>query len=414
MNIKPRILLIPNVAWWIIGEMGKQIVARFGDRYEFYFLPEGLLERRPDLLESLVPAVDAIHCLNESSIGLFGDFDPQALPPIATWIHHVTRWSPDHQMAAERSSALTVCTREWKEYLEERVSGRIPITVVPHGVDTDFFRRQTVSPRRFGIPARCFVLGFVGGKSSDFDNGRKGTDVLLDVVRGVAGQLPNLHVVIGGPGWEKEVAELKSLGVSVSSTGYLRKSDLPALYSAFDAYLLTSRVEGGPCTVFEAMACETPVVSTRVGIVPELIIDGVNGLSADVDDRDGLTAAVVQLGQSPEMRTTVGKNGKAAVATRTWAQTLSPLEDLYDEMIKRRRMNGYPQPGPPWMNNAQGLLRASCAADAIANVVPRVRKGSMSIARGFAQLSEMLDGQSVVDIAKGLGLLRGACFKTNS
>ena len=40
MNKKPRILLIPNVSWWIIGEMGKQIIARFGSKYDFYFVPE--------------------------------------------------------------------------------------------------------------------------------------------------------------------------------------------------------------------------------------------------------------------------------------------------------------------------------------------------------------------------------------
>ena len=40
MNRKPRILLIPNVAWWIIGEMGMQIIARFKDKYDSYFLPE--------------------------------------------------------------------------------------------------------------------------------------------------------------------------------------------------------------------------------------------------------------------------------------------------------------------------------------------------------------------------------------
>jgi hypothetical protein len=39
MNRKPCILLIPNVAWWIIGEMGKQIIARIGDRYDSYSLP---------------------------------------------------------------------------------------------------------------------------------------------------------------------------------------------------------------------------------------------------------------------------------------------------------------------------------------------------------------------------------------
>jgi hypothetical protein len=48
MNRKPRILLIPNLAWWVIGEMGKQIIARFGDKYDFYFVPERVLERRPD------------------------------------------------------------------------------------------------------------------------------------------------------------------------------------------------------------------------------------------------------------------------------------------------------------------------------------------------------------------------------
>jgi hypothetical protein len=65
MSGKPRILLIPNVAWWIIGDMGKQIIARFGDKYDFYFVPESLLERRPELLQALVPAVDAnrLSCL---------------------------------------------------------------------------------------------------------------------------------------------------------------------------------------------------------------------------------------------------------------------------------------------------------------------------------------------------------------
>jgi hypothetical protein len=123
MSRKPRILLIPNVAWWIIGEMGKQIIARFGNKYDFYFVPETILERRPELLRTLIPAVDAIHCLNESSIELFQGFDQQTLPPIATWIHHVTEWSPQHQMAVDWSSALTVCTRGWKEYLDQRVSG---------------------------------------------------------------------------------------------------------------------------------------------------------------------------------------------------------------------------------------------------------------------------------------------------
>jgi glycosyltransferase involved in cell wall biosynthesis len=414
MNRKPRILLIPNVAWWIIGEMGKQIIARFGDKYDFYFMPERLLERRPDMVRALVSAVDAIHCLNESSVQLFSEFDQKELPPIATWIHHVTIWSADHQMALDRSSALTVCTQEWKDFLNERTAGRIPVTIVPHGVDAEFFRRRKVRPGRFGIPTDRFVLGFVGNRGSDLDSGRKGIDVLLSVVREAAARIPRLHVVLGGPGWESELANLQASGISASATGYIRNSDLPALYSALDVYLLTSRIEGGPCTVFEAMACEIAVVSTRVGAVPELIVDGVNGYSANVEDREALVSAIVALDQFPEKKIEVGKKGRETVVKRTWASTLSPLEGVYDELIERRRKVGLPLPGPAWMKDPQGLLRASCAADALLSVIPRVRTRSISPAKGIRLLLEMLNKQSIFDIAKGAAMARRARFKTSA
>jgi len=406
MNRKPRILLVPDMAWWVIGEMGKQIIARFSERYDLYFLSANVLGRRPDMIEALLPAIDAIHCISYETIELFRDCDPQTLPPISTWIHHVTTWNPEQQMAIEMSSVVTTCTHGWKKNLDERTAGRIPVTVIPHGVDTEFFRRTVVSPGRFGIPPGRFVLGFLGSKGSDLDYGRKGTGVLIEVIRNAAACLPNVHIVMGGPGWEKEVAELKALGVSVSSTGYIRKSDLPALYSALDVYLQTSRVEGGPCTVFEAMACETAVVSTRVGAVPELIVDGVNGYSTEVDDGAALLAAVVELGKSAERRRALGKEGRVTIAKRTWTTALSPLEGVYDELIRQRRLNGVPTPGPTWMNDPDGLMRAGCAADALIAVYGRVRKGTITPIKGIRMLREMLSDLSIVDVVKGAALIR--------
>ena len=414
MSRKPRILLIPNVAWWIIGDMGKQIIARFGHKYDFYFVPESLLERRPELLQTLVPAIDAIHCLNESSVHLFRNFDPAQLPPIATWIHHVTTWSPDHQLAIDLSAALTVCTHGWKEYLEKRVSRDIPVTVVPHGVDSKIFQRKKIDPSRFGIPDGRFVLGFVGSKGSDLDRGRKGIDVLLDVIRKAASRLPNLHVVLGGPGWEKDVGDLTAQGISASATGYIRKSDLPALYSALDVYLQTSRVEGGPCTVFEAMACETVVVSTRVGAVPELIVDGVNGYSAEVDDSQSLLSAIVALDQFPEKRVELAHNAKATVVRLPWGKVLSPLEGVYDNLIERRSRMGPPLPGPAWMNDPEKLMWASCAADALANVIPRIRTRSVGVVKGMRLLLEMLNQRSILDIPKGAAMVKGWSFRASS
>lgn len=412
MNQKPRILLIPDIAWWVIGDMAKQIIARFGGKYEFYLVPGTVFDRRLDLLEAMLPAIDVIHILSDDRIEFFRNHDPQTLPPIATWIHHVTTWSPEQQMAAEMSAALTTCTQGWKEYLDERVSGRIPVTVVPHGVDTQFFRRTIVSSSRFGIPPDHFVIGFLGSKGSD-DHGRKGTDVLLDVARKAAARIPNLHLVLGGPGWENEVAGLRALGVSANTTGYIRTADLPDLYSALDVYLLTSRVEGGPCTVFEAMACETAVVSTRVGAVPGLIIDGVNGYSADVGDNDGLLSAIVELAQSPEKTSEVGRSGRETVSKLSWGAVLSPLEKDYDDLIRCRQRMGPPLPGPVWMNDPEKLQRASCAADALLHVYSSVRRGSMKASKGIRMLYEMRSKQSLYDLAMGVALVRGLSFKTN-
>jgi glycosyltransferase involved in cell wall biosynthesis len=286
----------------------------------------------------------------------------------------------------------------------------MPVTVIPHGVDTRFFRKRRVDRKRYGIPPDRFVVGFIGAKGSDDDGGRKGRDVFFDVLNQAARRLPNLHVVLGGPGWDREVAEFRMQGISASTTGYIRKSDLPALYSMFDVFLLTSRIEGGPCTVFEAMACGTAVVSTRVGAVPELIVDGINGYSANVGDREALLSAIVTLEQSQEHRIEVGKNAMETMSKHTWAKALTPLEGVYDDLHQLRRKR--PRlGGPAWMNDPLGVLRASCAADALASVATSVRMRTMTSTKGIRMLRETLDQMSLIDIAKGAAMVKGWSFK---
>jgi len=93
--------------------------------------------------------------------------------------------------------------------------------------------------------------------------------------------------------------------------------------------------------------------------------------------------------------------------------TLAPLEGVYDELVRQRRMTGMPQPGPRWMQDPDGLLRASCAADALLTIYMRVRKGSMALTKGMGMLHEMLHGLSIVDIAKGAAMMRRYSRKAN-
>lgn len=164
--------------------------------------------------------------------------------------------------------------------------------------------------------------------------------------------------------------------------------------------------------MLEAMACESVVVSTRVGAVPDVLVDGVNGFSADIDDCDALLFAIVQLQKNSWKRMQVGKNARRSIAARSWQTALTPLEGVYDGLVERRQSMVQPAPGPSWMKHPQKLLRASCAADALAYVMPRVRRGAMGAAQGFAQVREMLDEQPVFDLARGAALLAGATYRT--
>ena len=407
MSEKPRIVLIPATGWWVVGQMGRQIIARFRNKYDFYFLPTTVLCRRPDFIRDIVAAADVIHCMSDyDGIEFFQHFDRQELPPIVTWIHHVTQWNQNQRLALEMSSALTVCTSEWKDFIARQTSIEAPITVVPHGVDNQFFRRHSVRQSRFGIPPGKFVVGFVAKKGSDLDYGRKGTDVLFEVVRKAAQAIPNFHLVMGGPGWEADIAKLNARGISASATGYIRKADLPALYSALDVYLVTSRVEGGPCTILEAMACETAVVSTRVGAVPQWIVDGVNGYSAEIDDVEGLLAAIVALHGAPERKAAIVRAGQSTAAEHSWDRMLSPLEGVYDAMIEKRRAVRPPAPRPRWMMDPDRLLGAICAADALLWTYGGIRSRSLSVKLGLKMLREILSGQSMADIARGAAMIR--------
>ena len=167
-------------------------------------------------------------------------------------------------------------------------------------------------------------------------------------------------------------------------------------------------MEGGPCTVFESMACETAVVSTRVGAVPELIIDGINGCSAAVNDIDSLTAAIVMLAESPEKRRRIAASGRETVSKLPWSVALNPLEQVYDSLVAAAKAS---QPGPSWMNNPQKILYTSSAADALSNVIVQLQRKKTTPAQAVRSLFEMLDRRSLADVLRGLAMLRGLTYK---
>jgi glycosyltransferase involved in cell wall biosynthesis len=91
------------------------------------------------------------------------------------------------------------------------------------------------------------------------------------------------------------------------------QSDICPVIAACDVVVLTSRTEGMPCALMQAMALQKPVIATRVGGIPELVRDGVDGVLVDVDDIEGTTAAIARLAE-PQLRARMGAAGQARIA----------------------------------------------------------------------------------------------------
>jgi glycosyltransferase involved in cell wall biosynthesis len=413
-NSRPRVLIVPNAASWIVGQMAGHIMRRFSDRYEFWFMTDKMIRLRPDVVRALAPEIDFAFPLTDKGYHLIHKaIYPEKLPSLL-WLHHVTNWTPAIREAVEASKELIACTGEWKQEVANHARADLPITVVPHGVDPDAFQRRPAQRSKYGMPTHAFVVGFVGSKTSNYDAGRKGLDTLERVLQQIRDRIPNLHVSFLGLGWEEEVSKLRGEGISANYVGFVPESQLPDFYSSIDTYLLTSRVEGGPCTVLESMACETPVVATRVGLVPQTIRDGVNGFSTGIDDADTLAAAIVQLYSSPDVAKQMGAAARAVVTdSLSWNHTLSNLEGPLARMEKlsmRRSRFSSDVSG----EYARSLARAVHTADGTLWGVVSWWQGLISPGTSRRLVKACCEGYGAADLLRGMGLVTRVAFRPSS
>ena len=179
--------------------------------------------------------------------------------------------------------------------------------VLYNGIDADLWRRENgnaILRKELGLKQNDFLIGTVA--RIDYD---KDLPTFFKVVKLLRAQIPNVRFVIVGDGKGDELAKAKhqaeqfGLKDSIYFTGH--RSDLLDVYSSLDIFLMTSITEGLPNTILEAMAMEVPVVSTAVGGVPELIVDGEHGFLCSVGDAEALSRKVIELIQNPGLRSQV-------------------------------------------------------------------------------------------------------------
>jgi glycosyltransferase involved in cell wall biosynthesis len=208
------------------------------------------------------------------------------------------------------------------------------VEVVYNGVDVERFgsnahHREDVR-RELGLVENDFAILHVARLDALKDH-RTAVKALAEALKHAA----NCVLLLAGEGPEevaiREEMERCGVGERVRLLGLRR--DVPRLLAAADVFFLTSISEGIPVTLIEAMAARLPIVSTRVGGVGEVVVEGETGRLTDSGDYAGLAAALVALSRSPETRVAMGMAGRRrAEAMFTQAQMTASYAAMYEEL----------------------------------------------------------------------------------
>jgi len=254
-----------------------------------------------------------------------------------------------HRSVCRLADRVAVNAEAIKTWLAESGYPAEKIRVIRNGVeipehaDTD---SRAELRAELGIPISASVAIMTARL-----NPKKGVEDLLVAAVKVLGEMPNAWFVIVGDvvlqSREKERAYSErlntlalELGISerVLFTGYRR--DVAALLKMADVSVLPSWSEGLPNAVLEAMAAGVPVVSTRVGGVPELIDDGVTGVLVDPHDVAGLGRALIRVMSDRALAKRISSAARERASVDfSFDRVVGVTEALYREVLADQTVN---------------------------------------------------------------------------
>jgi starch synthase len=219
------------------------------------------------------------------------------------------------------------------------------VHVIHNGIDPEIYRRlpSAEALRRYGVdPSRPYALF----------NGRITRQKGLPLLLAAALKLDPKHqvvVVASSPDTPEIAAEVNELAARVRAKGsdlvwidhYISREDLISLHSSATVFVCPSVYEPFGLVILEAMACETAVVASRVGGIPEIVVEGETGFLVDYDpeDSDAFTTVLAEkirlLLDDPETARGMGEAGrKRVIASFGWPAIARTTARLYESLLK--------------------------------------------------------------------------------
>lgn len=261
--------------------------------------------------------------------GYFGSWSTRLFLLVERWL-------------GRRTDALIAISRQVRQDLLQtyHIGTDARVRLIPLGFDLDRLGRLDDADHRqartvLEIPRDALVITTVGRLTAI-----KQHSLFLEVAALLAGKVPEALFLIVGDGELR--AELDAQVVRSGLAGRVRllgwRGDLDSIYAATDVFVLTSRNEGTPVALIEAMASAVASVSTDVGGVRDVIADAGAGTLVPLGDAGALSDAVMRYIASPELRMRVGAAARASALARfNVCRLVEDVAGLYDELLRGSR-----------------------------------------------------------------------------
>jgi glycosyltransferase involved in cell wall biosynthesis len=244
----------------------------------------------------------------------------------------------DRHLVSRNAAFVAVSERDRERMIEiERVPAGVT-RVIPTG-----YRGEPPAP---SPPLRSLlrdgmdgpIVGVVAGLRA-----QKALPVLIRAFQIVLRSVPSAHLVLIGDGLERAALEelVSALGIVDAVTFLGDRADAVGLMAQFDVFALSSDFEGSPLALIEAMWWSRPVVATRVGGVPDMIVDGESGLLVAPGSPSELAGAITRLLGDVDLRAELGAQAAArARALYGFERCVESWQNLYLELSRRRLVSG--------------------------------------------------------------------------
>ncbi len=225
---------------------------------------------------------------------------------------------------------IAISDFEKESALSNNICKAEKIKVIYNGIDIDEYNKNNfiITREKLNIPKDAYIIGTIGRLSK-----QKAPDTFIESAKRIKEKIPNAYFMLVGDGEDyveiMKLIDKYNMKNDILITGWV---DNPMEYlQIFDQAMLLSRWEGFGLVLAEYMIAKKPIIATNVDAIPNIIIDGYNGLVVEKDNIDAIVNASIEINNNIKLSEKLVDNGYKLVNQKFNIKRV--VDQFYKEII---------------------------------------------------------------------------------